>query len=338
MANVSTGLDDAQTDRVSGVLLGLACGDALGTPYEGGDPPGPDETADMVGGGPAGLAPGEWSDDTALAVVIADVAATGADLREPAGLDAVAEGFLEWYARGGDGVGRQTAAVLGAAREQLDRGAEGVSPGAVVTECAAAYARDHERAAGNGALSRTAPVALAHLDDRDALAEAARAVAALTHADPLAGDACVLWCEAVRVAVVAGHFDVRGGLDLLPSERRGAWAGWIDDALEGPASDFTPNGGTVAALQAATSAVVLTPASHDGPPSDHLGDALHNAVRVGDDTDTVAAIAGALLGARWGASGVPQVWREKLHGWPGRTGEDLVGMALCAATARRTGG
>lgn len=327
MASVTHGLDDVQSDRAAGVLLGLACGDALGVPYEHGTPPGPGEPAEMTGGGPGGLAPGEWSDDTAMAVAIADVAATGADLTTPEALDAIAEGFLAWYDSGPAEIGAQTAAVLGATRERLGGHA---SPGAVMTQAAADHTVEHEHAAGNGALMRTAAVALAHLDDRVKLAEAARAVAALTHPDPLAVESCVLWCEAIRVAVIVGQTDVRGGLDLLPPPRRADWARWIDDALAGPSSDFTPNGFTVTALQAATSAVVLTPASH-GRAGDHLADALHAAVRIGDDTDTVAAIAGALLGAKWGARSVPAEWVGLVHGWPGRTGADLVSLARVTA-------
>ena len=54
-------------------------------------------------------------------------------------------------------------------------------------------------------------------------------------------------------------------------------------------------------------------------------------VRAGDDTDTVAAIAGALLGARHGASAVPAEWRAAVHGWPGLTADDLVELAVRAA-------
>ena len=324
--HASHGLDDVQTDRAAGVLLALACGDALGVPYEFATPPGEDELAEMKGGGLGDLEPGEWSDDTSMAVAIADVAATGADLTTPEALDAIAENFLAWWDSKPPDVGTQTAAVLGATREQLDR--EGGAPGAVMTAAARAYAEQHPHSAGNGALMRTAAVALAHLDDRHRLADAAIAVAALTHADPLAVESCVLWCESLRIAVLSGHTDVRGGLDLLPGERRGPWSDWLNDALNGPPEKFTPNGFTVTALQAAVTAVVLTPATHDGPPGDHLGDALHAAVRIGDDTDTVAAIAGGLLGAKWGAATVPQQWRSAVHGWPGRDGEDLVSLAL----------
>ena len=51
------------------------------------------------------------------------------------------------------------------------------------------------------------------------------------------------------------------------------------------------------------------------------------AVRAGTDTDTVAAIAGALLGARWGCSGIPLEWQRAVNGWPGLTGADLVRLA-----------
>jgi len=66
-------------------------------------------------------------------------------------------------------------------------------------------------------------------------------------------------------------------------------------------------------------------------PADHLRLALEAAVRGGRDTDTVAAIAGALLGARWGASAIPSAWRRTLHGWPGVRARDLVRMGILSA-------
>lgn len=335
MPSVTHGFNDEQSDRAAGVLLGQACGDALGVPYELAAPPGAGEQAEMKGGGLGGLAPGEWSDDTALAVAIGDVAVSGADLTTPAALDAIAEGFLAWYDAGPPEIGMQTDAVLRATRERLS--AEGGPPGLVMAQVAVDYAEQHDRSAGNGALMRTSAVALAHLDDRETLAHAASAVAQLTHADPLAAESCVLWCEAIRVAVITGQTDVASGLDLLPTSRRSDWARWIDDALGGPSSNFTPNGFTVTALQAATSAIVLTPASH-GDATDHFQDALQAAIRIGHDTDTVAAIAGALLGAKWGAAAVPEEWVDLVHGWPGRTGVDLVTLARVAAQGGSTVG
>ena len=73
-------LTPAQIDRAVGALLGTAAGDALGAPYEFGPPRGPELEVAMVGGGP--WEAGEWTDDTSMAIAIAEVAATGADLRE----------------------------------------------------------------------------------------------------------------------------------------------------------------------------------------------------------------------------------------------------------------
>lgn len=313
-------------DRSAGALLGTAVGDALGVPYEFATPLGASQYAEMIGGGLGHFAPGEWSDDTSMAVAVARVAATGADLRTEAALDAIAEGFLEWYDGGPADIGNQTAAVLGATRRRLDRGEVGASR--VMHEEAVTYTRYHAHSAGNGAVMRTAAVAWAHPDDREACAEAARTVAALTHADPLAADSCVLWSEAVRVAIADAVIDVTAGLDLLPQQRWDQWANWLADASSPthervPGRRFSPNGYTVKAVQAAVAAITQTLAVD----TSHLPGALHAAVRIGDDTDTVAAIAGALLGARWGASAVPQSWRESVHGWPGLTGDDLVALA-----------
>lgn len=308
-------------DRAAGALLGTAVGDALGVHYEFATPPPPDVPAEMLGGGLGDFAPGEWSDDTSMAVAIARVVASGADLRKPEALDRIARGFLEWYDDGPPDIGNQTRAVLDATTR-----ASGSRGWAMRLE-AAAYSVTNPHSAGNGALMRTAPVALAHLDDRIACAKAARYVSMLTHADPIAGDSCVLWSEAIRVAVNGGEIDVASGLDLLPESRQEQWQGWLADALgddDGavPGARFRPNGFTVTALQAALAAITHTPAGFEP--------ALHNAVRIGDDTDTVAAIAGGLLGARWGASAVSAGWRSTVHGWPGLTGEDLVELAVRA--------
>lgn len=314
--------DAGRADRAVGVLLGQACGDALGVPYEFATPPGPFEHAVMAGGGLGDFAPGEWSDDTAMAVAVAQGLVAGRGDRERT-LDAIAGGFLRWFEDGPADIGNQTAAVLAATRRRVAPGDPGV--GAEMTAQAAAHAAGHPHSAGNGALMRTGVVALAHLDDRDALAATARDVALLTHADPLAVDSCVLWCEAVRVAVTEARIDVSAGLDLVPADRRDRWRAWLDEAVAAvqgpvPGADFTPNGFTVTALQAATAAIVGTPIA--GPV-----EALHAAVRIGNDTDTVAAIAGTLVGARWGASTFPEHWRGAVHGWPGLRSDDLTALS-----------
>ncbi len=307
-------------DRVAGTLVGMAAGDALGAGYEFQSHPS-GEIA-MIGGGLGGFAPGEWTDDTAMAICIAEVTATG-----DVDVEAIGDRFLAWQRSEPADIGISTAAVL----RQATSGAE-------LAAIAARYLDDHPKgAAGNGALMRTAPVALAHLGDDLAIAASARAVAALTHADPLAADGCVLWCVAIDRAVREDRLDgVRDGLALLPEERRGYWEDAIVEAERRPPRAFRPNGFTVPALQAAHAAIVQTPVPAERPAA-HLADALVAGVRIGDDTDTVAAIAGALLGARWGASAVPDAWRRMLHGWPGLRADDLGQLALLTAQHARAG-
>lgn len=324
-------LNTAQTDRAAGVLLAQACGDALGVPYEFAALPPHGQQPRMIGGGLGPYEPGEYSDDTQMAVCVAQVAATGADLTDDDALDEIAERFVGWLAGGATDVGTQTRAVL--SRTGTGR------PAAVLRGAARDLHAQTGRSAGNGALMRTAPVALAHLDEPAVMAEAAHAVAELTHADPLAGEACVLWCTGIATAVTQGTFDgVRGGLDLLAAPSRDRWAQWLADAEQCPPERFNPNGFTVPALQAAYSAIRRTPVPSDEPAVGgfgclHLQHALAAAVRTGDDTDTVAAIAGSLLGARWGASAVPFGWRRIVHGWPGLRARDLVSLGVLAARA-----
>lgn len=181
-------------------------------------------------------------------------------------------------------------------------------------------------------------MALAYLDDPSALVEAAASISALTHADPEAGDACALWCLAIRRAVLDGTFDVRAEpSEHLPPERAAMWAERIREPEQHQPAHFTHNGWVVQALQGAWSAIHHTMPGSDltssEPPARHLSAALEAAVPGGRDTYTVAAIAGALLGARWGASAVPWAWRRRLHGWPGLWARDLVRLGVL--TARR---
>jgi ADP-ribosylglycohydrolase len=311
-------LTAAQRDRAAGVLLGAACGDALGVPYEFAAPLPATAAPEMIGGGLGPYEPGEYSDDTQMQVCVAEVAARGQDLRSELALDGVASRFMRWYHEGASDIGAQTRQVLG----EVDR--TGGASSAMSRAAAALHARTG-RSAGNGSLMRTAVVALPYLGDPSALAEAARLVSGLTHTDDLAGDACVLWCSGVRRAVLDATYEgVPEGLAHIPGERRDRWAAWLDEAEAAPPRRFSPNGFVVPALQAAWSAITHTSTLPDG---------LTAAVRAGDDTDTVAAIAGALLGARHGASAVLPAWREKVHGWPGLNADDLVRLAVSSAAS-----
>ncbi|MCR8693838.1 ADP-ribosylglycohydrolase family protein [Rhodococcus sp. AB351] len=310
----------AQNDRAAGVLLATAAGDALGAGYEFTYPT--DATPiDMIGGGLGPFAPGEWTDDTSMALAIAEVSATGVDIGEGAGLDAVAAQFLRWYATNPKDIGNQTRAVL----------REAGPTAATMTARARSLPG---RTGGNGSLMRTAPVGLAYLDDAERCLAAAHAISSLTHADEQASEACRLWSFAIRHAVLHGTFDgVRVALTHLPRPAAQRWTALLDEAETAPSPRvFDNNGWVVHALQAAWWAI--THARTDGP--GHLPEALELAVRAGNDTDTVAAIAGGLLGARWGASAVPERWRRMLHGWPGYRADDLERLGLL--TARKGSG
>jgi ADP-ribosyl-[dinitrogen reductase] hydrolase len=315
-------LSAAQQDRAAGVLIGSAAGDALGAGYEFAHVA-PDLVPAMIGGGLGGFAPGEWTDDTSMTWAIADVAASGVDLRTAEELDGIAQRFRDWYESGPADIGINTSAVLSAA---------GANPtGEAMTGAAQQRHVATGRTGSNGSLMRTAPVALAYLDDPNGLTEAARLVGALTHPDPDAQVACVLWCHAIRHAVLYGEFDLRDGLRYLSDVEHNMWSARIEEAETAPPTSFNPNGGAVRAFQAAWAAIAQTPEPTDDFACRHLVDSLTTAIRIGHDTDTVAAIAGGLLGARWGMSAVPAAWRRILHGYPGLTGQDLERLAILIA-------
>lgn len=302
-----------QIDRAVGALLGTAAGDALGAKYEFG-PPLPDtQELDMDGGGP--WEPGEWTDDTSMAIPIARILARGDSLDDEACLDELVAVWTAWTSQAKD-VGVQTSQLL----HSLP------SPDAAASRAAAAvrYATEPRASGGNGTLMRTAPVALGYLaDDREAdLARAARAVSDLTHGDPDAGDACVLWSLAIRQAIRTGELDLNGQLQWLPVARRARWGSLIGYAEQHQPRDYSHNDWVVEALQGAWSAI-----TH----GDGLVDTLERAVRGGRDADTVAAIAGGLAGAVHGGSAVPARWGRMLHGWPGLRSRGLVELAVLAS-------
>ncbi|SDJ87795.1 ADP-ribosylglycohydrolase [Cryobacterium psychrotolerans] len=287
-------LTSAQHDRAAGTLLGLACGDALGAGYDCLEPM-PDAAFVTMGGmASLGLDPGEWSDDTATAIDVVGAAAAAEDLRN-----------------------------------------EGVQRGLVPQSGAAVHKHSEQRSGrvDNSSLLRSAGVALAYLDDPVALAEAARAISALTHDQTDAQDACVLWALAVHHAVLHGELNVRVGLTALPRERQTPWWRRLDDADRLPPSAFDRNNGVVEALQGAWSSLVhLDVIAEIGQTdADFLRQSIENSVRAGRGATHVAAITGALAGARWGASAVPAEWRRILHGRPGLRAPDLVRLAVLAA-------
>jgi ADP-ribosyl-[dinitrogen reductase] hydrolase len=299
------GSDERREDRIAGALVGLAAGDALGAGYEFGPPV--TSRIEMKGGGHFGWEPGEFTDDTQMAICIAESSTHGS-----IDLDQVGDRFIAW-AKDARDVGSQT-------RDVLSRAETGAELPAISRE---RFERLPQRSAGNGSLMRTGAVALAFHDDIEGAVAAARDVSDLTHGDPQCADACVLWTAGIVTAIDTGALpDLRDGLEWLPAERRDMWRANIDRAeAEGP-NTFYPNGYVLLAFQAAWSAI-----THTMPGPQHYRDGVTRAVSIGNDTDTVAAIAGTMLGAAYGISSIPTEWLDVLHGWPGYRTDDLTALA-----------
>ena len=326
------------SDKVSGVSVGAACGDALGAGYEFGPSLKAGTPVRMRGQG--AFEPGEWTDDSAQMVAIALATAKGLDLRTEAGQDEVATNLLDWYyspARLKD-IGIHTAAVM----RQV---ATVTGPGLAqrFRETAAAKETGSPRSSGgNGALMRTAPVALAYLDDPEALVEAAKAIALLTHADEMSASACAVWCLAIREAVIIERIAsledfaqrVEQAVTDFMCDEAGEWVAILRASFGQDPREFTAgNGYSVTTLKAAWAAITHTPIP--SRTAGHFADALEEAVRGGGDADTVACVAGGLLGAMWGLSAIPTDWRRRIFGWPAMTDRDLVRLALDSYSGTR---
>lgn len=190
---------------------------------------------------------------------------------------------------------------------------------------------------GNGSLMRTGPVCLPFLGDRPKVAEAARKVSALTHADKYDEDACAIWSLLVESAITREgekfHLAaaVESALAYVPEDRRYVWAALCELALAPTvrAPMFRSNGSAFAAFAASLSAV--------GHASSYE-QAVQAAACGGDDSDTVAAITGSLAGAVYGCLAIPaklwrNVWALSVDG-----PVDTVRMARIALDAAGPGG
>lgn len=327
-------MSDAQLERCAGVLVGQACGDALAAAWSVGDRAG--GAPELTDRGALGVTGGAWSDLVGLAAQVAEIAADGVDLAARAGSSRV--GRVVGAAATGEP--RSFAARL---RTLRPGGSNANDPGGPATAGLGATDR---------ALATTAVIGLAALADRGRTAATARVVGALVDRalvdrEPLTIDACVLWSEAIRLAVADGRFDLGSGVDLLPAERRDQWRTWIDGAggvdprSSGALSPPGRGGLAVAAVQTAWAAVIATPVPVEDPHADsypclHLQRALQTAVVAGgDQRATIATLAGALLAARWGRSAVPMRWARRLHGDRGLRTRDLVRLGVLTARAGR---
>ena len=306
-------LTPAQNDRAVGAMRGMAVGDALGAGYEFGPALPATTPVDMIGGGPFDWAPGEWTDDTSMAYPLLEELAAGGDLRDEASMDRVVARWSAWEATSKD-VGNQIRAVFRSAGAQ--------PTAAALRSAAASFTAGNPRAAGNGSLMRTTPIAIGYVHDYRAMGEATREVSQLTHPDEDAVDACLLWNRLIVEAIMHGGFRLGWVLPGFSGPRHAVWKARFEEAEAKLPIDFPNNGWVVHALQAAWSAITHT---------DNYVDAVKLIIRAGGDTDTVAAIAGGLLGAKYGASAIPAEYRAAISGWPGVDANDLAAKAQAAA-------
>ncbi|MFD9101718.1 ADP-ribosylglycohydrolase family protein [Streptomyces virginiae] len=274
-------------DRAVGAVLGSAAGDALGAPYEFG-PAGQLSARgeEMRGGG--GWEPGEATDDTQMAVLVAE------SLLERGGLELpdVFGRFQRWAAGQPKDIGLQTEAVL--------------TGGQPWDLAAALHFQINARAAGNGSLMRASGSAVYFsAAGRRATMDAARRIAALTHGDRAAWEGTAILHELVRVALDGADplAALPATLDAVHPDHRGRYGLVLaPDWHPGLATEF--NGAVWPCLGSAVWALRTTSG---------FAEAVRAAVDLGGDTDTVAAVTGALAGARYGRGAVPAHWTERLH-------------------------
>ncbi|WP_221234573.1 ADP-ribosylglycohydrolase family protein [Sphingomonas aerophila] len=279
----------ATSDRAFGSLLGLAVGDAVGTTLEFTRRDAGAPLNDMVGGGPFRLKPGEWTDDTAMALALADSLAADPQLSEAD----LMRRFVGWHRRGTYSCTGQCFDIGVTTRQALARfeaTGEGVAGSA------------DPMSAGNGSLMRLAPVAIRHWRDRTQLAAVAARQSRTTHGAPEAVDACIAFADMLADAISGMSKD-----ELLSRPRPSsspAIAAILDGSWRGKRrNQISSSGYVVHSLEAALWCVGRT---------GDFRSAVLLAVNLGDDADTVAAITGQLAGALYGASGIPPEWLDKL--------------------------
>ncbi len=285
-------------DRYRGCLLGLATGDAVGTTLEF-EPPGTfTPIQDMVGGGPFGLQPGQWTDDTSMALCLAE------SLIEQNGFDPTDQlkRYLQWYQVG----------YLSSTGQCFDIGNTTYSALMQFERTGKPYSGStNSRSAGNGSLMRLAPVPLFFACNPKEAIEMSAESSRTTHGAETAVDACRYFG-----ALIVGAVNGASREELLSSHYSPIPNYWdenplveeIDTIAAGSFKHRQPpeirgTGYVVESLEAALWAFYHSQSFAEG---------CLFAVNLGDDADTTGAVYGQLAGAFYGEQGIPQSWRDKL--------------------------
>ncbi|VTU01835.1 adp-ribosylglycohydrolase : ADP-ribosylation/Crystallin J1 OS=Microcoleus vaginatus FGP-2 GN=MicvaDRAFT_0487 PE=4 SV=1: ADP_ribosyl_GH [Gemmataceae bacterium] len=285
-------------DRYRGALLGLAAGDALGTTLEFCDPGTFEPLTDMVGGGPFNLKPGEWTDDTSMALCLAE------SLVEKRGFDPVhqLETYVRWWRDGHLSVKGRCFDIGITTRGSLDRFRQTGDPypGPVDADTA-----------GNGSLMRLAPAPLAFASDPAEAIHLAGESSRTTHGAKVCVDACRYFAGLILAAV--SGMDKRA---MLNNEYEPAVNCWLENPLAAKVQEIARgsfkvkepphvrgSGYVVHTLEAALWAFHTTDTFRAGALA---------VVNLGEDADSTGAVYGQIAGAYYGADGIPAEWRAKL--------------------------
>jgi ADP-ribosylglycohydrolase len=307
-----------------GALIGMAVGDALGTTQEFTRPTAPalptlcdGPQREVVGGGPFGVAPGQVTDDTQMAVCLARSLIAHRRLNS----DDLAARYVKWSAVAFD-IGNQTLTAI----TLLDQGYHPEESGRRV------WISTGKRAAGNGSLMRTTPIGVFFAGDAAERRVAAMLDSAITHYDPRCQLACALHDAAIAAAALeradaaamvdAARAELAPAAQLLRDkqpedaaavdaavaelERDLSAAASPDPALYGPEIHLLDQQGFVRVAFRLSFWHLLHATSFES--------ALVDVTNRGGDSDTNAAITGALLGARFGEAAIPERWRALVLG------------------------
>ena len=284
--------------RYQGCLMGLAAGDAVGTTVEFRKPGSFPPVTDMAGGGPFRLRPGEWTDDTSMALCLADsmIACGGFDAGDQM------DRYLRWRDEGYLSSNGRCFDIGITVSDALDRYRETGEPFAGSTD---------PYSAGNGSLMRLAPVPLFFASDPEFAIHMSGESSRTTHGAVTCVDSCRYFG-----GLIVGALQGEAKEPLLSPRyspvpglwRRQSLCAEIDDIAAGSFKIKEPpeivgSGYVVKSLEAALWAFHKSSSFEDG---------CLLAVNLGDDADTTAAIYGQIAGAHYGLNVIPETWRERI--------------------------
>ena len=276
--------------RYQGCLLGLAAGDAVGTTVEFSQRGSFSPLTDMVGGGPFKLKPGQWTDDTSMALCLAH------SLLECQGFDAddQMQRYCRWRSEG----------YLSSTGRCFDIGV-------TVSEAISQYlstgnpfsGSSNPFSAGNGSLMRLAPVAMYFSPDLESVLTYAGESSRTTHGAKECIDACRYFAGLLHLCFAGEDKSVILDTQVYSPQTRKVTAIASGAYRQKSINQICGSGYVIESMEAALWCFAST---------DNFRDAILAAANLGDDADTTAAICGQLAGAYYGIAGIPAAWREKI--------------------------